>query len=109
MAYRSPFWLWISENSCSDDLEDETNALLEPETDDDRVVKRVFLENASAEYNKSAFAPEAMLAKRMYHLLRKGIFGDWSMMEAEAIIGEWDAMHPDDNVAAADYGTDYDD
>jgi hypothetical protein len=109
MAYRSPFWLWISENSSSDDLEDETNALLEPETDDDRVLKRVFLENASTEYKKFAFAPEAILARRMYHLLRKGIFRDWSMMEAEAIISEWDAMYPDDNVAAANDGTDYDD
>jgi hypothetical protein len=109
MTYRSPFWLWISENSSSDDLEDETNALLEPKTDDDRVLKRVFLENASAEYKKFAFAPEAMLARRMYHLLRKGIFGDWSVMEAEAIISEWDTMHPDDNVAAANDGTDYSD
>jgi thiamine kinase-like enzyme len=49
MAYQSQFWLWISENASSDDLEDETNALLEPETDDDRVFKSVFLEHASAE------------------------------------------------------------
>jgi hypothetical protein len=109
MAYRAPFWLWISENSSSEDLEDETNALLEPETDDDRVLKDVFLDNASAEYKKFAFAPEAMLARRMYHILRKGIFRDWSMMEAEAIISEWDAMHPEDGVAAVDHGADYSD
>jgi hypothetical protein len=91
MAYQSPFWLWISENASSDDLDDETNALLEPETDDDRVRKSVFLEHASAEYRKFAFAPEAMLARRMYHLLRTGTFREWSMM---------DAMHPEDGVTA---------
>jgi hypothetical protein len=28
------------------------------------------------------------------------------MMEAEAIINEWDAMHPEDGVAAVDHGAD---
>jgi hypothetical protein len=109
MAYQSPFWLWISENASSDDLDDETNALLEPESEDDRVLKGVFLDNASADYKKFAFAPEAMLARRMYHILRKGIFGDWSMMEAEAIISEWDAMHPEDGVPAVHDGANYSD
>jgi hypothetical protein len=31
------------------------------------------------------------------------------MMEAEAIINEWDAMHPEDGVAAVDHGADYSD
>jgi hypothetical protein len=107
MAYQSPFWLWISENVSSNDLEDETNALLDPETDDDRVLKGVFLDNASADYKKFAFAPEAMLARRMYHILRKGIFRDWSMMEAEAIISEWDVMHSEDGVTAVHDGAGY--
>jgi aminoglycoside phosphotransferase (APT) family kinase protein len=99
MAFRSPFWLWTSEDASTDVLEDEKNALLEPTTEEDRILKDIFLEYASGEYKRYAFAPEAMLARRMYHILRKGIFGDWDMMEAEAIIREWDDLHPEDDVA----------
>ncbi|KAF2831611.1 hypothetical protein CC86DRAFT_443233 [Ophiobolus disseminans] len=108
VAYCSPFWLWISEDAPSDHLDDEKNALEEPESIADRVVKQVFLENASAEYRRFAFAPEAMLARRMYYILRKGIFGDWSFREAEAIISEWDELHPEDDVAAVEYESDFD-
>jgi hypothetical protein len=102
MVYRAPFRLWTAEDSNSDDLENETNALLEPTTPEDQELKRVFLENASEEYKCFALAPVAMLARRMYHILRTGIFGDWSMIEAEAIISEWDKMHPEDGAALVD-------
>jgi aminoglycoside phosphotransferase (APT) family kinase protein len=99
MAFRSPFWLWTSEDASTDVLEDEKNALLEPTTKEDQILKAVFLEYTSDEYKRYAFAPEAILARRMYHILRKGIFGDWDMMEAEAVIRDWDELRPEDNVA----------
>ncbi|KAH5246804.1 hypothetical protein HBI29_095240 [Parastagonospora nodorum] len=102
MAYRSPFWLWTAEDAESDVTEDEKTALLDPVNEEDQIMKQTFLDYASQEYKRLAFAPEAMLARRMYHLLRKGIFGDWSMMEADAVISEWDELHPEDAVVVID-------
>jgi hypothetical protein len=45
----------------------------------------------------------------MYHLLRTGIFREWSMMEARTTISEWDAMHPEDDVTAELDSIDYSD
>ena len=72
-------------------------------------MKQAFLDTASEEYKRFAFASEAMLARRMYYILRKGIFGDWSFREAEAIIGEWDELHPEDGVVFVDDESDFDD
>ena len=109
MAYRSPFWLWTADDAESDDTEDEKMASLDPVSEEDQIMKQTFLEHASQEYKRLAFAPEAMLARRMYHLLRKGIFGDWSMMEADAILSEWDELHPEDGVVVIDDETDEED
>ncbi|KAF1912207.1 hypothetical protein BDU57DRAFT_522347 [Ampelomyces quisqualis] len=100
MAFRSPFWLWMTEDSdasCGDD-EHEKNAHLNPASDNDRAVQRVFLENASDEYKRFAFAPEAFLARRMYGILRSGLYDEWTMSEAEAVIREWAELHPEDDI-----------
>ncbi|CAO2656577.1 Nn.00g053800.m01.CDS01 [Neocucurbitaria sp. VM-36] len=110
MAYRVPFWLWIPEDMNSVDEDDESNANLEARTDEDQALKDVFLTEASEKYKRLAFAPEALLARRMFPILRKGIFGPWNMMEAENIIREWDELHPEDGVVvvgADDLGPDF--
>jgi aminoglycoside phosphotransferase (APT) family kinase protein len=109
VAYRAPFWLWTAEDASTDDLDDEMNASAEPESLADQAVKQVFMEKASADYKRFAFAPEAILGRRMHHILRKGIFGQWSMMEARAIISEWDELHPEDEVAFSDDESDIED
>jgi hypothetical protein len=103
MAYRAPFWLWTPEDSSSDTFEDEKNALSEPTAIEDQELKRVFLETASDDYKRFALAPEAILARRMYFLLRKGIFGPWNGQEAHAVISEWHDLHPEDGAASLDY------
>jgi hypothetical protein len=109
VAYRAPFWLWTAEDASTDDLDDEMHASAEPESLADQAVKQVFMNKASADYKRFAFAPEAILGRRMYHILRKGIFGQWSMMEARAIISEWDELHPEDEVAFDDDESDIED
>jgi hypothetical protein len=109
VAYRAPFWLWTAEDASTDDLDDEKNASAEPESLADKAVKQVFMDKASADYKRFAFAPETILGRRMYHILRKGIFGQWSMMEANAVISEWDGLHPEDEVAVFNDESDVED
>ncbi|KAH7345907.1 hypothetical protein BKA66DRAFT_448010 [Pyrenochaeta sp. MPI-SDFR-AT-0127] len=102
MAYRAPFWLWIPDEMNSVDEDDESTANFEPQTDEDRQLRDTFMLHASEKYKRLAFAPEALLARRMYTILQKGIFGPWSMMEAEHIIREWAELHPEDDVRPVD-------
>ncbi|KAF1842747.1 uncharacterized protein K460DRAFT_378058 [Cucurbitaria berberidis CBS 394.84] len=104
VAYRAPFWLWIPEDMDSADEDDESNANLEPCSDEGRIFKDVFLSHASEKFKRYAFSPEALLARRMFLILQKGIFGPWNMMEADNIIRDWDELHPGDNVTTADIG-----
>lgn len=98
MAYRAPFWLWIPEDmdSCDDDNED--NANIEPTCEVDKQLKELFLSCASEKYKLYAFAPEAMLARRLYPILQGGIFSTGGVREADSIIREWHELHPEDGV-----------
>jgi len=98
MAYRAPFWLWTPADMASADEDDESVANVELATDEDRILKQVFLDNASDKYKFFAFAPEAMLARRMFYFLQKGMPGSWNYDEAKAVVKEWDKLHPEDNV-----------
>jgi hypothetical protein len=51
----------------------------------------------SEEYKRFAFAPEALLARRMYNVFRTGLHNEWEVIAAEAIIREWDELHPKDH------------
>ncbi|KAL6702476.1 hypothetical protein ACN47E_001631 [Coniothyrium glycines] len=98
MAYRAPFWMWLPVDMESVTANGEDKANFEPVTNEDREVKQFFVDNASAKYNRYAFAPEAMLARRMYVLLKDGVFGTWEFDEATKVIQEWDILHPEDLV-----------
>lgn len=98
VAYRAPFWLWTPVDMASADEDDESVANVELATDEDRILKQVFLDNASDKYKLFAFAPEAMLARRMFSILQKGMPGTWNYDEAKAVVKEWDKLHPEDNV-----------
>ena len=98
MAYRAPFYLWTPADMSSDKEDDESVANVELVTDEDRILKQVFVDNASDKYKFFAFAPEAMLARRMFYFLQKGMSGSWDYDEAKAVVKEWDKLHPEDNV-----------
>lgn len=102
MAYRAPFWLWTPEDMNSADDDDEDNVSLPPITDEDRELKNVFLSNACEKYKRLAFAPEALLARRMYPILQKGVFGPWNMQEANNVLREWSELHPEDGIMLED-------
>jgi hypothetical protein len=59
-------------------------------------------------YKRFAFVPETMLARRMYPILKDGIFGPWNMQEADNAIREWNELHPEDGVAVSldEFGSD---
>jgi hypothetical protein len=98
MAYRAPFWLWTSMTVLSSDEDKEENANLPVVTPEDHILKQVFLNEASEKFKWMAFAPEVMLARRMFHVLQKGMFSNWHMEEAEKVIKEWIQLHPEDGV-----------
>jgi hypothetical protein len=102
MAYRAPFWLWAPEDIDTAKEDEEIMANFEPVTAEGRNLKQVFLENASEKYKLFAFAPEAMLARRMFRMLKEGLHQDWDIAEAKSVIREWNELHPEDGVQYPD-------
>lgn len=98
MAYGAPFWLWMDDSALVEDDEDEKMANFEPTGQVQRNNKATFLAEASEEWKKFAFEPEAMLARRMFQVLKSGMQSDWAVKEAEAINNEWGALHPEDKI-----------
>lgn len=104
VAYRAPFWLWTV---CNEDLpsaayDQEETAILQPANEEAAIIKQVFMETASEKFKFFAFAPEAMLARRMYLIMKEGFCSDWYIMEAESIIRDWIKLHPEDNIPFED-------
>ncbi|KAF1952775.1 hypothetical protein CC80DRAFT_571559 [Byssothecium circinans] len=92
MAYRAPFWLWTDDDVDSYEEDDEDKATVEPEGEKEKALKRVFEAEASEEFKKFAFAPEAMLARRMFAILKGGMFSGQAVQEAEDILSEWEDL-----------------
>ncbi|KAF2874695.1 hypothetical protein BDV95DRAFT_458523, partial [Massariosphaeria phaeospora] len=95
VAYRAPFWQWINDNEPD---YDETLANKVPETDAQMACKAVFEEMASEKFKRFAFAPEAVFARRMFKILKDGIFSDQILDETKKIIRGWDELHPEDDI-----------
>ncbi|KAH7564356.1 hypothetical protein BM1_01403 [Bipolaris maydis] len=98
VAYKAPYWLWTEEHVDSDYADTEECANIVPVTEDAKILKQVFMDNASEKYKRFAFAPEAILARRMYVILKEGIPKDWHIEEAWKIVSEWHALHPEDGI-----------
>jgi hypothetical protein len=100
MAYRAPFWLWTRSTigSADSDDDEEANALLPPVTPEEHILKQMFMDAASSKYKMFAFEPEALLARRMYGILREGVHSKWALDAAEEVLREWDALHPEDGI-----------
>ncbi|KAF2874696.1 hypothetical protein BDV95DRAFT_591494 [Massariosphaeria phaeospora] len=97
MAYRAPYWLWLTDD---DDEWVEGNVNMEPKTEEDREMKAVFDEVTSQDFKRLACSPEAILARRMFKILKDGMFDDWTLAEAYAVINDWETLYPEDNVKA---------
>ncbi|KAH7109452.1 hypothetical protein B0J11DRAFT_448994 [Dendryphion nanum] len=89
VAYRGPFFLW-----CEDiDELDEKNALVEPKYIDASLAKNFFRDIADEDFLKYAFAPEYVLARRMFRLCQCGIRSDRALDEAEDVVHEFEQMY----------------
>lgn len=99
-AYRAPFWMriWSATDDDSTTWGDEENAGFEPDTDEERTLKQLFLDTASEKYLRYAFAPEAWVARRPIALLRVGIHCKLHNELARKILEFWQDIHPEDNV-----------
>ncbi|EUC41905.1 hypothetical protein COCMIDRAFT_51989, partial [Bipolaris oryzae ATCC 44560] len=98
VAYRAPFWLWTEDHIASDIADDEIMVNTSPHSETCKILKQVFLDNASEKFKRFAFSPEAMLARRMYVIIKEGIASDWYMDEAWDIVRDWHLLHPDDGI-----------
>jgi serine/threonine protein kinase len=98
MAYRAPFWLWSLDGVATGIDSNEETVNISPLSEEATVLKQVFLDNASEKLKLFAFSPEAILTRRMYVILKEGIFTDWYVEEAWQIVREWHALHPDDEI-----------
>lgn len=105
IAYQAPFWLWTFDEAKAKHTE-EKDALIEPTTVIDQAARDAFMRTASKEYKFLAFSKEAILARRMYNVLRRGIFGDAAFAEANSIIEEWGQLHPEDDLQTKFVGLD---
>ncbi|KAF2636575.1 hypothetical protein P280DRAFT_459375 [Massarina eburnea CBS 473.64] len=93
MAYRSPFWAW---NTGKDSTEAETKESLawqDPDTEENKDMKKLFEELASDQWKRYAFTPEYALARRMYNYLRLGYQSNQDEEEAEKIVRDWNNLH----------------
>lgn len=83
VSYRAPFFLWDNKDSGEDD---EDLALHVPEDPDSMAFKNIFENHADPEFLHYAYAPEFILARRMFHVLQRGISATWEITEAKQII-----------------------
>ncbi|PVI00205.1 hypothetical protein DM02DRAFT_527535 [Periconia macrospinosa] len=99
MAYRAPHWAWLGEAEEGGVVVDQEVGIdFQPKNEIAKQMKAYFLEHASEEWKKLAFAPEAILARRMFTILRNGLDNDWELDEAKAILSEWDQLHPEEKI-----------
>jgi len=108
MAYPAPFWSWLpDEVSDQTDADEEAFGLgVKPCTDEEKAIKQMFEDCASDTYKKYAFSMEAIIARRMFHILQNGIQGPWLMSEAQSIIVHYRELHPEDGIEYEDASED---
>lgn len=106
MAYAAPFWMWMPVDTPSGEKDKEESVSFEPQTDEDRRIKEAFMHLASDKYKRFAFAPEAVLARRMFHHLCNGLDASWDFDLATEIIQEWETLHPEDGVVLEESDSD---
>ncbi|KAF2874694.1 hypothetical protein BDV95DRAFT_450768, partial [Massariosphaeria phaeospora] len=93
--FRSTFWLW---SGVDDEDEDENTALGEPETEEGKELKKIFLEGTEPRLLTHAFSSECAVARRFFGLLRDGMFSDSAFDLADILIAEWIELHPEDGI-----------
>jgi hypothetical protein len=91
LSKRAPFFIWDGE--CADE-EDENNALVVPETAEEKEFKAIFEEMADEEFLRFAYQPEYIIARRIFHVLNRGIHSGRVVWAANEIIEDLQGLHP---------------
>lgn len=104
VAYRAPFWMWIDDDA---DEWDETLATADPTDVHGWRLKRLFMQLASDGWKRYAFAPEYVLARRIFERLKVGTKGNGAITEPQSIVGEWQKIHFDPMIEDMDDLVDY--
>lgn len=95
MAYRAPFWLWVEDEY--DEDERSANALVL--TPRGRATKNLFDGLAGPEWVRYAYAPQYIIARRMFAIMKSGLVSDQDHHTANNIIAMWKWLHPEDDVS----------
>jgi hypothetical protein len=95
VAYKVPYWLWLPDTCCRSVADDEASVNIEPSTEHERELKQIFMETAADEpmYSKYAFAPEAIIARKLFDVLQNSLEHNWELNQAKEVIREWKEMH----------------
>jgi aminoglycoside phosphotransferase (APT) family kinase protein len=96
MALRAPTFAWMEDRlNCESN---EQHANYQPEGRTNRAVRHAYCDAASHEYVTFAFAPEAILARRMFQVVTKGMLNRVRMDESASIARDWNALYPSDMI-----------
>lgn len=98
-AYRTPCWMWAA--SLDGSQAGEENRLAP--TPEHQALKDFFLANISEHDKKFYFAPEALLARKFYHLVKDGIPDDRATIQAQNVVSEWADRFSEDGVEKVHY------
>jgi aminoglycoside phosphotransferase (APT) family kinase protein len=90
MSTRAPFFAWNGENG---DEEEDGDALVEPDDEEMKGIKRAFEWAVGPEFLEQAYKPELVLMRRLWHILLRGLTNGGDIFLAEKIVGEFEGLH----------------
>jgi aminoglycoside phosphotransferase (APT) family kinase protein len=92
MATRAPFFAWNSDNGGE---EEDGDALLEPEDEETKEIKRAFESVVGEAFLREAYCTELVLLRRLWHILLRGLTNGGDIFLVEEILGEFEVLHSD--------------
>jgi hypothetical protein len=96
MALRAPFYAWTENRLNCESNEQYVND--QPAGRTNRAVRQAYRDAASQEYVTFAFAPCAILARRMFQVVTKGMLNRVRKDDAASIARDWNALYPSDMI-----------
>jgi hypothetical protein len=91
MAKRAPFFMWQPDDA---DDNEEQNAIATPQTLEEVECKKVFEQTVDAEFLRYAYGAEYIIARRIFHVLQRGIHSSTDLFFAKQILEDSQMMHP---------------
>ncbi|KAF2787276.1 hypothetical protein K505DRAFT_258065 [Melanomma pulvis-pyrius CBS 109.77] len=86
LSVRAPFFFWTEDDAWEEDEADVYRPLSDPEH---IALKAVYEEVAGPQFSQTSYIPELALARRMYYILKRGLYSGIQVQFAEDIIEEF--------------------